>query len=108
MHWHRLPREVVESPSQRVFKNHGDVAQGDVGSGHNGDGLGLDLDLVILVIFSNFHDSVILLSAVLGTACSSPRLKCGDVVYSQPGESMADLGRGCEQLAGKGCLQEPL
>jgi len=56
MHWHRLPREVVESPSQRVFKNHGDVAQRDVGSGHNGDGLGLDLR--ILEVFSSLNDSM--------------------------------------------------
>jgi len=26
MHCHRLPREVVESPSLEVFKSHGDTA----------------------------------------------------------------------------------
>ena len=40
MHWHRLPKEVVESPSLELPKNHGDVALREVGSGHGGLGLG--------------------------------------------------------------------
>ena len=31
MYWHRLPREVVESPSVEVLRNHRDVALRDVG-----------------------------------------------------------------------------
>ena len=48
--WHRLPREVEESMSLEVFKNHGDVAQRDTASGHGGDGFGLDF--VTSVVFS--------------------------------------------------------
>ena len=36
MHWHRMPRVVVESLFLEVFKNYGDVALRDVVSGHSG------------------------------------------------------------------------
>jgi len=39
----QLPREVVESPSQEVLQNCGDVALWDVVRGHSGGGLGLDV-----------------------------------------------------------------
>ena len=48
---------MVESPSLEVFQNCGDVALRDVGSGHGGNGLGMDL--VILEVFSNRNDPVI-------------------------------------------------
>jgi len=41
--WHRLPREVGQSPSLEVLKSQVDVALRDVGSGHNGDGLTVGL-----------------------------------------------------------------
>ena len=39
MQWHRLYREVEESLSLEVFKNHVHLALRDVVSGHGGDGL---------------------------------------------------------------------
>ena len=59
MQWHRLPRELVGSPSLEVLKNRGDVALRDVVSGHGGNGLALDW--MVLVIFSNLNDSMILI-----------------------------------------------
>jgi len=41
--WHRLPREVVESPSLEVFKKHGYVAPRDMVSRHGGDDLTVGL-----------------------------------------------------------------
>ena len=50
MRWHRLHREVVESRTQEVFKNHGDVALRNMVSGYGGNRL--RLDLVILEVFA--------------------------------------------------------
>ena len=44
--------------SLQIFKNHGDVALGNMVGGHGGDGLGLGL--VLSVDLSNFNDSMIL------------------------------------------------
>ena len=40
----QLSREVVQSPSLEVFKNHVDMALRDVVSGHGGGGLVVGLD----------------------------------------------------------------
>ena len=42
MHWNRLPREVVGSPSLEMFQNHGEALR-DVVCGHGEGGLRLDL-----------------------------------------------------------------
>jgi len=42
-HWHRLPMEVVVSPSLEVFKSHVDMAVGDMVSWHGGDSLTVGL-----------------------------------------------------------------
>ena len=40
VHWLRLPREVMESPSLEVFEDRGDMPLKDMVSGHGGGGLG--------------------------------------------------------------------
>ena len=62
MHWHRLPREVVDSLCLGLVEKGGDVALRDVVSGHGGDGLGLDC--MILEVFSKLNDSVEALTLV--------------------------------------------
>jgi len=51
---------VVESPSLGLFKNCVDVALRAMFSGHGGDGLVVGLGEVILMVFSNLNDSMIL------------------------------------------------
>ena len=53
----QLPREVVESPSMEVLRNHGDVAPRDVVSEHGGDGL------MVGLVFSSLNDSMSSLSS---------------------------------------------
>jgi len=57
MHWHRLPREVVKSPSLGGIHEPWRCGIEGRGYGHGGDGLGLDL--MILEVSSNLNDSMI-------------------------------------------------
>ena len=51
----------MESLCLKVFKKRVNVALRDTVSGHGGDGL--ELDLVILVVVSNLHDSLMVLAS---------------------------------------------
>ena len=44
LQWHRLPMEVVESPTLEVSKKHVDVALRNTVSGHGAGGLAAGLD----------------------------------------------------------------
>lgn len=57
--WHRLPQEVVGSPTLKMFQNYGDVVLRDVGSGQSWY-CGVELGLGILEFFSNHSDPLIL------------------------------------------------
>lgn len=54
----QLPREGMESLSLELFRKCGDVALGDMASGHGGVGLGLNL--VIMEVFSNCNNYMFL------------------------------------------------
>lgn len=57
----RLSRQLLDSLSLEVFKKRGNMALRGTVSGH--DGNGLELDLVILVVVSNLHDSLMVLAS---------------------------------------------
>ena len=46
LQWHRLPNEVVESPSLQVLEERVDVALRNTVSGHGGGGLMVGLDVL--------------------------------------------------------------
>jgi len=56
LQWHRLHREVVESPSLEVFQSRVDVALRTWSVGTVG--VGWRLDQLILDLFSNLNDSM--------------------------------------------------
>ena len=57
--WHRLPREVVESPFLEVFQSRVDVTLRAMGSGHGV--MGCWLDQMVLEVFSKLNYFVVLL-----------------------------------------------
>ena len=79
LQWHRLHREVVESPSLEVFQSRVDVAlrMWSVGT----VGMGWWLDRVILEDFSNLNDSMSLSS---GTGYKSSQLLHSWRGYAKP------------------------
>jgi len=63
-HWNRLPREVVESPSLKMFRKHVEVALGDMV--YQTWWCWVEwLDLMIFEVFSNLNDSVIMMAMVI-------------------------------------------
>jgi len=59
LQWHRLHREVVQSPSMEVFQGHVDVALRTWSVGMVG--MGWWLDWVILEVLSNLSNCMILI-----------------------------------------------